>query len=127
MYYSFVELPSFSAIREQYMDDDAFRQFQDILRSNPEAGDVIMGTGGLRKVRMLDKKRQKGKRGGLRVIYYFLTAEGEFLLFTLYDKDDQDDMSPTVKKIMRGLLADIIKLRSAKRWNAILRKKLLTA
>lgn len=115
MYYSFVELPSFSAVREQYMDDDAFRQFQDILRKNPEAGDVITGTGGLRKIRMLDKKRQKGKRGGLRIIYYFLTTEGEFLLFTLYDKDEQDDMPPSVKKIMRDLLADIIKLRSAKR------------
>ena len=53
---SFIELPMFSVVREQYMDDDAFRQLQTILIENPQAGDVITATGGLRKVRMVDAR-----------------------------------------------------------------------
>lgn len=51
------------------MDDEAYLAFQDELKKNPEAGDVIQGTGGLRKLRFGDPRRGKGKRGGLRVIY----------------------------------------------------------
>jgi len=50
---------------------------------------------GLRKVRFADSRRAKGKRGGLRVIYYHWIGGPEFWLFTLYDKDEMTDLSPT--------------------------------
>lgn len=65
----FVELPPFQRHRVDYLDDEAYRAFQTALLKNPEAGDVIQGTGGLRKIRFADEKRQKGKRGGIRIIY----------------------------------------------------------
>ena len=67
----FVELPAFERHRQDYLSDDSFRELQWMLMSNPEAGDMIEGTGGLRKIRFKDAKRNKGKRGGLRVIYYW--------------------------------------------------------
>ena len=65
----FIELPPFERHRQGYLNDENFRAFQKMLMDNPEAGDVIEGTGGLRKLRYADEKRGKGKRGGLRVIY----------------------------------------------------------
>src|SRR3546814_6674554 len=73
----FVELPPFERYREQYMDDATFSAFQADLIKNPEAGDVIAGTGGLRKVRHGDPRRGKGKRGGLRIIYYWWLGRSE--------------------------------------------------
>lgn len=70
----FVELPAFERYRSSYLDDDAFARLQMTLMRNPESGDVIEGTGGLRKMRFADTRRGKGKRGGLRVIYYGWTA-----------------------------------------------------
>jgi hypothetical protein len=65
---TFVELPAFERHRAKYLDDAGFSELQLELMRNPEAGDVIEGTGGLRKLRFMDKRRGKGKRGGLRVI-----------------------------------------------------------
>jgi hypothetical protein len=67
----FVELPPFELHRSNYLDEDSFVRLQRLLMLDPEAGDVIPGTGGLRKLRFADERRGKGKRGGLRVIYYW--------------------------------------------------------
>jgi hypothetical protein len=72
----FIELPVFAKYRPEYLDDEGFRDLQNSLMANPEAGDVIEGTGGLRKIRQPDPRRGKGKRGGLRVIYTGGTASG---------------------------------------------------
>jgi hypothetical protein len=69
VYAVFVELPAFERYRADYLDDLAFGELQLALMGNAEAGEVIEGTGGLRKMRFADKRRGKGKRGGLRVIY----------------------------------------------------------
>jgi len=90
----FIELPAFERHRKYYLDDDTFIRLQEALMGNPEAGEVIEGTGGLRKMRFGDSRRAKGKRGGLRVIYYYWTGGPEFWLFTLYDKDEMADVSP---------------------------------
>lgn len=79
----FIELPAFSRYRSDYLDDDAFRALQVELMRFPCAGDVIEGSGGLRKLRQADAKRGKGKRGGLRVIYFWWEANQQFWLFTL--------------------------------------------
>jgi hypothetical protein len=88
----------------QYLSDEAFRSFQATLMKSPGAGDVIEGTGGLRKLRFADARRSKGKRGGLRVIYYWWEARLQFWLFTLYDKDERDDLSPQQRKMLKAML-----------------------
>ena len=100
----FVELPAFAKYRADYLDDEGFRSLQTFLLKNPEAGDVIEGTGGLRKLRYGDPRRNKGKRGGLRVIYYWWDGGRQFWLFTLYDKDEMDDLSAMEKKAIKSML-----------------------
>ena len=100
----FVELPSFSRHRANYLDDEGLRDLQDAMMANPETGDVIEGTGGLRKLRHGDVRRGKGKRGGLRVIYYWWDGGLQFWLFTLYDKDEMADLSSTEKKALKSML-----------------------
>lgn len=100
----FVELPAFSKYRSDYLDDDGFRGLQESMLKNPEAGDVIEGTGGLRKLRHGDPRRGKGKRGGLRVIYYWWDGGRQFWLFTLYDKDEMDNLSSDEKKLLKAML-----------------------
>ena len=105
---SFVELPAFDRVRAEYLDDERFSALQAVLMASPEAGDVIPGTGGLRKLRFGDGRRGKGKRGGLRVIYFWWEAGSEFWLFTLYGKGEVADLSPAersgVKKLLKAEL-----------------------
>jgi hypothetical protein len=100
----FVELPPFSRFRPDYLSDEALRDLQRVLLQNPEAGDVIEGTGGLRKVRHAGIRRSKGKRGGLRVIYFFWEPGQQFWLFTLYDKSESTDLSATERAALKGML-----------------------
>jgi mRNA-degrading endonuclease RelE of RelBE toxin-antitoxin system len=74
------------------------------MLKDPEAGDVITGTGGLRKLRYGDATRGKGKRGGLRIIYYWWDPKKQFWLFTIYGKDELSDLSPKEKAILKTLL-----------------------
>lgn len=100
----FVELPAFAKYRADYLDDEAFHGLQQSMLKNPEAGDVIEGTGGLRKLRHGDPRRGKGKRGGLRVIYYWWDGGRQFWLFTLYDKDEMENLTADEKKALKGML-----------------------
>ena len=100
----FVELPAFERNRSNYLTDEAYRALQNEMLKDPEAGDVITGTGGLRKVRYGDATRGKGKRGGLRIIYYWWNPKKQFWLFTIYDKDELSDLSPKEKAILKTLL-----------------------
>ena len=100
----FVELPAFERHRADYLDDDAFRRLENLLMKHPEAGDPIPDTGGLRKLRFADARRGKGKRGGLRVIYYWWNAGFQFWLFTLYDKDETADLTPQQRKALKGMI-----------------------
>ena len=107
----FVELPAFAKYRADYLDDEGFRGLQQSMLKNPEAGDVIEGTGGLRKLRYGDARRGKGKRGGLRVIYYWWSSGLQFWLFTLYDKDEADDLSAKEKKLLKDMLKTELEAR----------------
>lgn len=100
----FMELPPFEWHREDYLDDEAFRLLQGYMADNPDAGDLIPGTGGFRKLRWHDEVRRKGKRGGIRIIYYWYDRQRQFWLFTIYDIDDMSDLSPAQKKALRALL-----------------------
>lgn len=107
----FVELPAFERYRESYLTDDEFRSFQIMLLKNPLCGDVIQHTGGLRKVRFSDSKRNKGKRGGTRIIYYWYLEKSQFLLFTIYGKNVADDLTTSQREQLSKML-DMIKKRS---------------
>ena len=81
---------------------------------NPELGDVMPGTGGFRKVRWKDARRGKGKRGGLRVIYYHLTADNQIWFFTLYDKDEAIDLTADEKKALKKAIQAELEARRRK-------------
>lgn len=110
---TFVELPPFERIRKEYLDDDAYSDLQQALMANPEAGDVIEHTGGLRKLRRPDPRRGKGKRGGLRMTYYWWLGGDQFWLFTVYDKDQADDLTPDQRKTLKLLLKRELDQRQA--------------
>jgi len=100
----FIELPAFSRHRSDYINDEAFRALQNMLMRGPCAGDMIEGTGGLRKLRFADVGRGKGKRGGLRIIYFWWEAGKQFWLFTIYNKDEMTDLSAQEKKALREMI-----------------------
>ncbi len=100
----FVELPAFERHRAGFLDDAAFAELQRALMQNPAAGDVIEGTGGLRKLRFAHERRGKGKRGGLRVIYYWWSPGLQFWLYTIYGKGDVADLTPQQKKALKAML-----------------------
>lgn len=76
-------------------------QIQDAILENPDAGSTISGTGGLKKMRVADPKRGKGKRGGLRVIYLDLPAIFVTFLVYIYGKDEADDLTPDEKSALK--------------------------
>ena len=100
----FVELPAFERHRERYLDDAALLELQLSLMNNPEAGRTIQGTGGLRKLRFRDPRRGKGKRSGLRVIYYWWPDGMQHWLFTLYDKSEMSDLTAPQRDKLRTMI-----------------------
>jgi hypothetical protein len=73
------------------------------------------GTGGFRKLRWADRRRRKGKRGGLRAVYYYLSADGQIRLMTLYDKDEMADLSAAEKRALKAALEAELTRRAARR------------
>jgi len=100
----FIELPPFERYRQYYLADNDYRNLQNLLLLSRQAGDVIAGTGGLRKLRFGDPSRGKGKRGGLRIIYYWYEIKLQFWLFTIYDKDEMSDLGQKERKALMDLL-----------------------
>lgn len=101
---TFIELPAFGRVRAKYLTDADYLALQNALMQQPTAGDVIEGTGGLRKLRHADPRRGKGKRGGLRVIYYWWLGGDRFWLFTVYDKDEATDLTSAQRKALKHML-----------------------
>ena len=97
----FVETPIFTAQLRELLADDEYSEFQKFLIRQPNAGDVIRGTGGLRKVRW--SALGKGKRGGVRVIYYFVDEADQFRLLFIYPKGIQDDLTAAQRKQLRAI------------------------
>ncbi len=108
----FVELAPFRRHRAAYLDDHAYRLLQQCLMRRPEAGARMRGTGGLRKLRFADERRGKGRRGGLRVIYYWWRGGCQFWLFTLYDKDEASDLTAEQRTVLKRMLHAEIVARS---------------
>jgi hypothetical protein len=76
------------------------------LLDDPERGRMVPGLGGVRKARAADPGRGKGKRGGFRYLYLYFVAVQEIYLLYLFDKDEQEDLSPEQRKLLRDLAAE---------------------
>jgi len=98
----FIESTIFAKYRDDHLNDEEFRHFQAELMLNPKQGDVIQGTGGLRKIRVATKN--KGKRGGSRVIYYFLDEKQRCYLLTIYSKNEMSDLTTDQKKQLKTFM-----------------------
>ena len=109
----FFETPPFTRHVSDYLTDDEYRELQTKLAKNPELGDVIPGTGGFRKLRWRDPRRGKGRRGGLRIIYYHFPTEAQLWLMTLYDKDEAADLTPKEKKALKVAIETELQARQA--------------
>ena len=108
----FVEAPFFTQLLGGYLEDDEYQRLQLFLALEPEAGDIIPGTGGCRKLRWADRRRGKGKRGGLRVIYYYLVRDVQIWLLTLYDKDEAVDLTIKEKRLLKAAIKEETRQRS---------------
>jgi len=84
------------------LTDDEYRKLQVVLANRPTVGDVIKNSGGLRKVRWAIAGR--GKRGGMRVIYYWAVKQERLLMLFAYPKNERDDLTPGQLKILRTLV-----------------------
>jgi len=85
-----IETSVFTRLIRELMDDDNYRELQEALVQQPDAGDLIKGSGGLRKVRW--KLEGRGKRGGVRIIYYFKKQDDEIWLLTIYSKNEVENI-----------------------------------
>ena len=101
---TFIETKLFSRLVEEYLSDDSYWQLQAALASDPEAGPLIPGSGGLRKLRWGISGR--GKRGGLRVIYYARIEQDEIWLLTLYAKNVAENIPSHVLRQIKKEIDD---------------------
>jgi hypothetical protein len=100
MHMVFVETTLFSKLLPGYLDDDGYRGLQGYLVERPDAGAVIQRSGGVRRIRWA--ARGKGKSGGVRVIYYWIKADEQIFLLTLYGKGEKEDLSAAeLKRIVK--------------------------
>jgi hypothetical protein len=98
----FVETPVFTEQIVAALDDDSYRQLQLALLLRPEQGALIRGSAGLRKLRW--SLPGQGKRGGIRVIYFWHPRDETFYMLYLYPKNVQGDLTPDQTRILRRLV-----------------------
>ena len=103
----FIETPIFTKLVTDLISDDEYRKIQLALVLRPEAGKIITGSGGLRKIRW--KSGGSGKRGGLRLIYFWDVQDDIIYMLLIYKKAKQKDLNPNQLKILRNLVKELLK------------------
>lgn len=99
-----IETSIFTRQVQELLTDDEYRSLQQVLVERPEIGSVIVGSGGLRKVRWGIQGR--GKRGGVRVIYYWAVTPEQLLMLFIYPKSERADLSPNQIKTLRKIIKE---------------------
>lgn len=103
----FVETRHFTKWVDSLLDDDSYAELQAFLAIHPEAGNIMRGTGGIRKVRW--SRRGQGKRGGIRVIYYWQVSAYRIYLLAIFGKNVKDDLSAAERATWRKIVEAIEK------------------
>jgi len=102
--YTFVESSIFERVCSAYLDDDEYADLQQYLMLQPEAGELVPGSGGVRKLRWA--RPGMGKRGGLRVIYFVRIQPNEFWMLTMYSKSKKDNVPSHILKALLEAFRD---------------------
>ena len=101
----FIEVPAFTSRVLRHLGEDRYAELQSHLSRHPTAGALIPGSKGLRKVRWAASGR--GKRGGVRVIYYWLTADDQIMFLTVYGKGEKENLSAAELKQVVKLIEEL--------------------
>ena len=99
-----VETPIFTTQVKALLSDEQYRLLQLDLVARPDAGKVISGSGGLRKIRWSLPGR--GKRGGVRIIYYWFVSEERILMLVVYSKTERDDLTPQQVRLLKKIVKE---------------------
>ena len=100
--FTFIETKLFSSLIGEYLTDDEYAALQNVLAANPGRGPIVPGSGGVRKLRW--RQPGRGKRGGIRVIYYVRSTEGVIWMLTVYAKNEEQDVPAHVlRKIKEAI------------------------
>jgi len=102
--FTFIETRLFTRLVQDYLNENEYRVLQEALMNNPEAGNLIPGSGGIRKLRW--RAPGRGKRGGFRVIYYAQTKQGMIWMLTMYPKNVAENISARVLRQIRKEIED---------------------
>lgn len=98
---TFIELPGFTRFAADYFDDSDLADLQRFIGQNPKIGDVVPGTGGVRKLRW--SRAGMGKRGGVRILYYVQDAFGRIWLLTVYAKSARENIDVSTLNLLREM------------------------
>src|ERR1700731_4096685 len=99
-----VETPVFPRRVLKLLSDENYCSLQKVLVADPEVGNLIRQSGGLRKIRW--SVRGRGKRGGIRIIYYWAAAQETILMLLIYRKNEQDDLTPEQLRILKRMIEE---------------------
>ena len=102
-----IQTTIFEKVISHFMDEEEYRQLEATIVQYPENGDIVPGSGGIRKYRW--KRQGMGKRGGLRIIYYWITGDFQILMLYVYPKSKQADLSKDQIKDLKYLVQEELK------------------
>ena len=103
----FIETPVFTDLLPAYLSDSSYSELQLALIMRPDAGNVIPGSGGLRKLRW--RTEHGGKRGGLRIIYYWYVSGETLYMLIVYKKNEQEDLTRDQIKVLSRLMEEYLR------------------
>lgn len=112
MQHTLVELPEYIRDADRLLDNESQDELKNFLSFNPQAGQIMQGTGGVRKIRWA--RRGSGKSGGVRVIYYFYNETMPLFLLNMFGKNEKENLSKAERNKMAKLVSILIKTYGAK-------------